>query len=364
MEQKTIYVDDDNTDGPWDGTQEHPYHHIQDAIDNASAGDTVFVFNGTYYEHVSIDKSIILLGEHNNATIIDGNQTDGDVIDMYADNVTITSFTIQCSGKQKGDSGIKLYSNYNTIEGNIIRKNGRKRLYFKQGGLYLDECSHNIIINNTITDNLEAGIYLHYSDNNTIQNNAIYENNYLGIISNASSYNAIIHNSVYDNHCGMTFWPYSSHNTIIENHVHDHPGCGIAFKIYSDYNIIRYNRLTNNLEWGIMLGFGPTVYNVVEYNTISGTTGGHYNWFEGSGLVLSIAFYNTIRYNNFIGNKHDVYLENSLFNLWNQNYWENHTGSGVKIIQGHFAKPYTYHPEIKIPWFAIDWHPASEPYRL
>ncbi len=26
---RTIYVDDDNTEGPWDGTQEHPYQHIQ-----------------------------------------------------------------------------------------------------------------------------------------------------------------------------------------------------------------------------------------------------------------------------------------------------------------------------------------------
>ena len=35
---KTIYVDDDNRDGPWDGTLEHPYKVIQDAIDNASNG--------------------------------------------------------------------------------------------------------------------------------------------------------------------------------------------------------------------------------------------------------------------------------------------------------------------------------------
>ena len=38
---KTIYVDDDNVDGPWDGSQEHPFQHIQDGIDNASDGDTV-----------------------------------------------------------------------------------------------------------------------------------------------------------------------------------------------------------------------------------------------------------------------------------------------------------------------------------
>ena len=36
-----IYVDGNNTAGPWDGTLEHPYQHIQDGVDNASAGDTV-----------------------------------------------------------------------------------------------------------------------------------------------------------------------------------------------------------------------------------------------------------------------------------------------------------------------------------
>jgi len=59
----TIYVDDDNTNGPWDGTQEHPYQHVQAGIDNASDGDIVFVKNGTYTEHITIDKQINLQGE-------------------------------------------------------------------------------------------------------------------------------------------------------------------------------------------------------------------------------------------------------------------------------------------------------------
>jgi parallel beta-helix repeat protein len=355
-----IWVDDDYDESSPGWGQSH-FSLIQNAIDKSKDGFYIRVYNGTYYEQVSINASISLNGECKNSTFIDGNLTDGDVISVIADDVTIMGFTIQHSGKQRGDSGIKIHSDHNVIENNIIRENGWKRYYYKQGGVYLNMCSNNTIENNTITKNREAGIYLHHSDYNTIKSNAIYDNTALGIISNASSHNTIVSNEVHGNYCGMTFWPYSTYNSIERNHVHEHPGCGIAFKIYSDYNIIRSNRLINNLEWGIMLGFGPTQHNIVEYNTISGTTGGQQNWFEGSGLVLSIAFYNTIRYNNFLGNKHDVYLENAMLNLWNQNYWENYIGFGVKIIQGHLAKPYTYHPEIKLPWFAIDWHPARNP---
>jgi parallel beta-helix repeat protein len=349
----TITVDDDGS---------ADFIFIQNAIDNASQGDIIFVYNGIYNEHLIINISIILIGENKKDTVIDGNQLDGNVINVYSNNVTITGFTIQNCGKQLGDSGIKINSNNNIIKDNIICKNEGKRYCYNQGGLFLNQSDNNLILNNTITDNRETGIYLHHSNHNIIEKNAIFKNNNLGIISNASSNNQIIYNEIYNNYCGMTLWPYSSYNTINNNYVHDHLGCGIALKMYSNHNTIRYNRIINNLEWGIMLGFGPTKYNILEYNNISGTSGGQQNWFDGSGLVLSIAHFNSIRYNNFIENKKDIYLENSLFNKWNNNYWDNYSGSGAKIIKGHFAKKYTYHPEIKIPWIAIDLHPANEPY--
>ena len=45
---------------------------IQDAINAANDGDTVFVYNGTYYENVIVNKIINLIGEHPDATLIDG----------------------------------------------------------------------------------------------------------------------------------------------------------------------------------------------------------------------------------------------------------------------------------------------------
>ena len=48
---------------------------IQEAISNAVEGDIIFVETGIYYEHVVVNKTVSILGEDVDTTIIDGNNT-------------------------------------------------------------------------------------------------------------------------------------------------------------------------------------------------------------------------------------------------------------------------------------------------
>nr|QNO46606.1 hypothetical protein OEAKOMNL_00007 [Methanosarcinales archaeon ANME-2c ERB4] len=66
---------------------------IQDAIDDAEAGDTIYVHAGTYVENLVVRKSLTLIGENRSATVIDGDGS-ADIIRVRADGCTIRGFTI------------------------------------------------------------------------------------------------------------------------------------------------------------------------------------------------------------------------------------------------------------------------------
>jgi parallel beta-helix repeat protein len=132
------------------------YTKIQDAINAASNGDTVFVFDDSspYYEHLNITKSIALIGENKETTLINGSHT-GTVINLLANNVTISGFTVEDSGFITLDSGIfcnEPYFDHLRICNNIIRKS--------HYGLYIHYATNVTLVSNDLVDN-QFGIWVY-----------------------------------------------------------------------------------------------------------------------------------------------------------------------------------------------------------
>ena len=121
---------------------------IQDAIDHAIHGDTVIVEPGTYYENLTINKTINLLGAGAKQTTIIGNQARA-VIKLESNNSQISGFAIAgyyCY------SDIFINGSYNSISdcyfyGSVI-------------GIDMRETKKNQVINCTCETNSGAGMYL------------------------------------------------------------------------------------------------------------------------------------------------------------------------------------------------------------
>ena len=91
------------------------YSRIQDAINDAQAGDTIYVYRGLYKENLWVDKTINLIGENKTMTIIDGNGS-GSIVCFSAPWIKICGFTLINEGPNQDDAGIVIQSNHNIIQ--------------------------------------------------------------------------------------------------------------------------------------------------------------------------------------------------------------------------------------------------------
>lgn len=278
----TIYVNDDFNSST-DGWGINCFSKIQDAI-NASAKDyTIFVNNGLYFEHLNITKSITIIGEDNNKTIIEG-EYNGNIISIISDNVIIKNFTIQNSGEKLNNSGIQILSNNNLIVNNLIL-NSSIGIYLKQCyknivkqnifenndyGVGIDYCDNkNEISKNTIINNSITGIYIAHSFNNEVFNNTIIKNNY-GIALSFSDKNNIMYNMINESIVDGIYLYFCNEGYISNNEITDGE-CSIKV-ISSHINIIDNNIISNFSIYGVNLFHAGS--NEVYKNTITnGNTG-------------------------------------------------------------------------------------------
>ena len=401
------------------------YSKIQDAINDSSDRDTVFVYNGIYRERIIVNKSIELKGEEKDSTIIEmpGAGFHSAIIKVSALDVCINGFTInQLSGDGAGiwltsnnsviydnniffaNRGISLYnsnyseishnvieaknigigltgwkdaSNYNVIHNNTISVTGCPG-YYVFGGIRVDYQSHNIIKDNYLFDCYNAGIEIYGeetyrppgADNNTISDNII------------ESINITME---YGIHLAYNNW--SDSNTVIGNTISK---CELGILTSCDNNIISGNSI-KNCNFGMYCGYAPDNQSIVnntfeENNDSIIIAGGENITLKGNifiknryGLTLEYCFSNIIQENEFRKNVVGVWLHHSSQNKIIMNNFINNLKSAFFRIgynrweNNYWNRPISYPKPIIgrmglfygfIPWFQFDWHPAQEPYDI
>ena len=317
------------------------YDTIQAAIDapQTSEGHTILVEAGTYYEHVTVDKSVSLIGENRNTTKIDGNVT-GTLVYVNASNVNVSGFTIQNSGKEWLDSGIYLESCTGcNISGNIVADN--------RYGIYLDYyTSLNSLSNNIIINNEYSGIILVLSSNNTLLGNALHNNN-RGVELVSSSRIFLSDNVVTNNSHGISLWE-SFNNSLVNNIITNNYYEGVHLDSSSNNNTLSMNTITNSYH-GIFTSGSSN--NSLSKNIISNNRHGVYlyessnnNMVSGNnvatnneyGIVLFESLNNHITANNITNNGSGIFLDDSDSNtIVDNNLTNNDEGLNLKFSGGN-----------------------------
>jgi len=232
-------IDADNRDGYplmhlWSSLPVHnintglDYATIQEAINNASDGDTVSVRSRTYYEDIVVNKSLTIFGETKDTTIVVGSP--GNVVfRVESENVHISGFTVQ-----NGNTGVQLDAQNATINDNIIANSTSQG--FQVGGAG-NTISRNLIVN------CGAAITV-FGNNHTIEQNVVMNNKYFSIHLYGGDSNKVRGNVITNNEGGEIYVMSSDNNTISDNAlINNEEGIRIA---YSTGNVIFHNHIINN----------------------------------------------------------------------------------------------------------------------
>jgi parallel beta-helix repeat protein len=274
------------------------YTTIQEAINDTKTlnGHTIFVEAGTYNENVALNKEISLIGENRNNTIIEGTGT-GTVVDITANNASLSDFTIRNSGNTVLDAGVKLSNVKNcTVSSNILDDNWN--------GLMLSYASNNTVLENSVKNSNDSGIAVWNSNDNTVKRNNVKNNKGYGIYLQNSTRCRITDNTVVGSTDDEIAILNSHANLIQRNTVVNGQANGIRLDDPSNNNFITENTIANNTEYGFWL------------------------WYSNNNSFI----------HNFCNNAKTVLIltvppNYNAVNIWDDgypsggNYWSNYTGS-------------------------------------
>ena len=324
-------------------------------------GDTIRVAAGVYYEHLTISKSVTVVGEDRISTVIDGNGT-GTVV--YITTHTITSSRIRTVGgvnfsnftvrNGSRGSGIHVHkSSGANISENVILNNRKgielsksysctlhdnnmigNRENFLVSGDLLSHFMHEIDISNTVDGKpvyywvnehnrevpADAGYVAVVNSTDILVKNLNLTNNGHGVLFAYTVDSTIVNLNASNNYFGIFL--HESRGNIISGNVISENGFGVLLNSRSDSNIVSNNKVSKSSWVGICLVDSSD-------NTISGNTLSD-NQF---GVWLDSSNNNTIYHNDFNNNPTQAYLTMSFNNRWDNgypsggNYWSDYDGT-------------------------------------
>ncbi|MCK5562045.1 MAG: right-handed parallel beta-helix repeat-containing protein [Thermoplasmata archaeon] len=362
------------------GTGASNYTIIQNAIDAANDGDTIFVYKGSYFEHLKINKQIELIGEDKETTVIFGNRWDR-AIKIIADGVKVSGFTlgtgyasVSLSGTSNCDIMNNIISNgfgYGILIGGANNCNikNNKILENEQYGIYLVSSS-----NIKITDNIfeKNGIFIdgnelaHFNSHNIPTSNIVngeplyYYKDSDGInidglpigqliLTNCTNMN-IKNLQIIDTEIGIEIL-YSTNIRISNSNISSNKYGGIFLSPYSTDNLFKGNYISKN-KYGIH--FNPDSHNnIILNNDIcfndpcgvfadeASNINTENNEFNGNnyGIYASKSLSNEIINNTFSSNNNGIYLESSHNNEIINNEVSNNE-NGINLFSSNNNKIY------------------------
>lgn len=235
-----IYVDASNKDDALaDGTSEHPFENIEDAIKEGKS--KIYIKNGSYKEKVSLSLGMELYGESKSVVITGGvtmgNKTSINNLTVIGTSIGVSiqkdanASVVGCDVKNSGGNGVDIMEG----SGKLTIKNSK--LYSNVKGVYAQRGNSLEITGSDIYGNKGEGLDLRAKINGTIKNNNIYNNK----------------------EGGIEIVVGSSDLTISGNTIKSNSASGIANQFYSENKKtgqinISNNKITKNGKYGISCG--------------------------------------------------------------------------------------------------------------
>jgi parallel beta-helix repeat protein len=340
----------------------------------ADAGDSIFVWNGSYTENVDVGTTHLTLeGEGADVVTMTAASIYDHVFEVTADYVNISGFNVTgATGEGTGEeeTGICLYyvdhcdisdnsalnsrcgiylrsSNYNMLQNNTCLNDycGVYVWYLSNNyGIYLYNSDSNTLQSNTANSNHGNGIYLYSSNDNTLTNNTANSNGGNGIrLRNTINNNMLGNTTANSNHgSGIELW-FSCGSTLTNNTANSNDCSGIYLG-YSSNNTLTSNAASNN--GGRLHGASGIQMRASGDNTLTNNIA---NSNDYSGIRMwDSSIYNTLTNNTANSNGDDgIYLSDSSNNIITCNWVQNNTDAGFYLRSGSTGNNISYNNVIE-----------------